>query len=249
MVLQRISTAIHGHPVWHAESVDDLDAFLTQRRSASALKLYRGQEAHWPLLPHLGRVETRGLLRTTEITLLEAFKKEASQFAPKIPDNPWDWLALAQHHGLPTRLLDWSLDPYVALWFAVRRRPRSDEHSPELWVFTPDREDIIIRKADQDPYRGTWTKVFLPQPWFPRVRAQKGAFAVFKQSDKWRRGFVPLEENKKLGKQLECIMFPAHKAALIRRSLAERNISLSSMFPDLDKICHALKLQYTKKLT
>ena len=249
MVLQRISTAIHGHPVWHAESVDDLEAFLSQRRSTSALRIFRGQGAKWPLLPHLGRVETRGSLRAVETKLLESFKKEAPQFAPNIPNNPWDWLALAQHHGLPTRLLDWSLDPYVALWFAVRRRPKKAEHSPELWIFTPNGEDIIDRKADQDPYRGTWTKVFRPEPWFPRVREQKGAFTVFKYNEKWKRGFVPLEENKKLSHQLERIMFPAYKAASIRRSLAERNILLPSLFPDLDRICHRLKQQYTRRLT
>ncbi|MCV3239098.1 FRG domain-containing protein [Mesorhizobium sp. ZC-5] len=94
--------------------VDDWDPELSRYRSPYA---FRGMvDANWDMRTSLVRLG--GAYKTIEKHLLRNFKKYAHRDVVE-RESFWHWLTVAQHHGLPTRLLDWTYSPLVALHFAT----------------------------------------------------------------------------------------------------------------------------------
>ena len=132
--------------------------------------MYRGHaSAGWLLVPKAGRAPYSC---RDDLATLEAWSRRAAEFMPSLPRNLWERMALAQHHGLPTRLLDWSYNPLVAAYFASIEEPNSDG---VLYCFRPRRG---IDPNAISPQKLKRVMQYRPVVVASRIARQSGLFTV-----------------------------------------------------------------------
>jgi hypothetical protein len=217
---------------------------------------FRGErDERWPLYSSLSRYfQNFGVARAAwpeqEGRILRIFKRKAHQFLekPPDPDDDFQWLALMQHHGAPTRLLDFTWSPYVAAFFALERTLADGV----VWAMNPARvhsRHVAGKPVRMDPRdKGNFRRYFLdgkhrfiwmgePHTMNRRLIAQSGTFAVPGVLD------MPVEEILSDTDQ-ENILAKFILTNAVRevgmRELYRMNITYATLFPDLDGLAKSL---------
>jgi FRG domain len=207
--------------------------------------LFRGQYADRTLLPKASRaVDGRGWVQNYEEYALRDFQRQAiPMVTPNArPESLLEWLALAQHHGMVTRLLDWTDSPFVALWFAVNWPSEDRNVEPVVWILQPAPDEIIEDTAAwrHDPLRVAKTLVVCPRHTGGRIRAQSGWFTLHHRRPDGQ--FASLEEQPEYQSRLRRIRISPllQHGKRVREQLHRCGISAATLFPDLGGICEGI---------
>jgi hypothetical protein len=194
--------------------------------------LYRGQTLDKTLLPKIARYDLDNV-EEMERDMLEDFQRRSFHLIDYHPGNSWDWLALAQHHGMATRLLDWTENPLIALWFSMS--PKLEDMNVDysvVWGFNVPKEDIVLSTDDKDPFKGRTIKVFKPNHITKRISSQFGWFTIHKSaSDK---KFIPFENYEDYSERLFKIEISSKCFKECKSRLHNFGINSASMYPDID---------------
>jgi hypothetical protein len=234
--------------------------------------LYRGiGKTSYSLLPSLYRHSTItniGEFKKLERSLLQEFQSRSIPFVNqgfnRISDD-WDTLFLMQHYGVPTRLLDWTENPFIALYFALTsasydKMSKTYMEDSGIWVVNASNwnkavinksgfdEGILSHKSEKLAYYDPVHNDNLPDwPLFingvhnsQRIVSQKGVFSIFGEQT------TPMENAKiKIGKKdLKLLIIPKDTTESLLNSLLSIGITDSVVFPDLEGLAKELRRNF-----
>jgi hypothetical protein len=221
---------------------------------------FRGQPANVGLSPRIHRSEYKD---ADEAEIRQQFQSRALQLMQgRVPesDRKWDWYFLMQHYGAPTRLLDWTENPLIGLFFAVNSEPiKADAF---VWILDPYWLNNNLFKEVVGPLLPDWeeaqkylkklesafmserqTRMSRPAALDPphvdrRLAVQASHFVIFGNS----KDLAKIRQVKDRDCRLAKVQIPIAAADYIREELADCGITHSFVFPDLEALGRELAI-------
>ena len=245
------------------ESWEELHSLLFDEMWNEELGLFRSSFAYRgnsdavaPLKSGLARLAGDVEL---ERQLMRAFRKYARQDA--VPhDTDWDWLALGQHHGLPTRLLDWTYSPYVALHFATQNVLKYDLDGI-VWMIDYVDAHLHLPSRLGEALENEGANVFTTEllaevaPGLQDLDAEGEGFVLFVEPpsfdsrivNQYALFSVTSPVDLELADFAHRIVIPAELKWEIRDKLDQANVTERVLFPGLDGISRWLGRYYAPR--
>lgn len=213
--------------------------------------IFRGQGSNrWKLRTAFHRTGRANLLRFMRQDVHALYRHLTGLTPHRFNlDNPLDYaafLALAQHHGYPTPLLDWTLSPFIAAYFAFKGAKASSDTNIDkvrLHVLDAISWNNIFEKAQV--LAPTFLHLTVLEPLAlnnPRVLPQQGLSVVTNVDDIEK--YVAGRELEQKTTFLTAIDIPFSERSKVMRELALMGINAGSLFPGLDGACEQLKERY-----
>ena len=221
--------------------VNSVIDFLSQVKKHHLFPFRGVSKDKYELIPKIARLYSPDNIDRYEKPLLSNFKKEALPYLTRIPTTDWEWLALAQHHGLATRLLDWTKNPLVALYFAVEKNYLTNcaVYSISLEQEINTRKIINNLNIDEyiDPFNVPQISLVHPSHITRRLTAQSGLFTIHHSPHQ------AFDKNV-----LMKFVVPAEHRKEIKEELSNLGINRVSLFPDLDGLSNYLNESFYRIL-
>jgi FRG domain len=186
-----------------------------------------------------------------EKQLLSRFRRRAYEFLGRVP-TVWESIIIARHHGLPVRLLDWTANPLVALYFAAHFRQeeeRKAEADIKLWAISgyPDEEDKFneqILNEQIAPLEVPGIKLVYPFSADPRITRQSGCFTIhpfpWEALPKIASAGTQFKPDELDIEFITSWTIRGERKAGIMEQLCRMDITARTVFPDLDGLAEGL---------
>lgn len=204
--------------------IRSLEQYIAQIEGLPETDFFRGVGDHenHKLIPSAGRlgIKDNSAQLQIEKDMLERFKRHAPSYTSYLPANDVEWLFLAQHHGLPTRLLDWTFNPLVALFFALENDEKACAAVYRAYPFSTPAKFT-------DPFEVKQLAWVVPNLNNIRYKHQDGLFTLHS---------VPNVED--LSKVHKKYIIPQQFRNSIRWKLRKIGISKAHLFPSLDSLAY-----------